>query len=56
MIDYTEKHNADGTSDIYMASDELPRGYDGRKYTSEMRYGGTDEGYVFCFAHSIVKE
>jgi hypothetical protein len=22
----------------------------------EMRYGGTDNGYVFCFAHSIVKE
>jgi hypothetical protein len=23
---------------------------------NEMRYGGTDNGYVFCFAHSIVKE
>jgi hypothetical protein len=23
---------------------------------SDMRYGGTDNGYVFCFAHSIVKE
>jgi hypothetical protein len=23
---------------------------------SDMRYGGTDDGYVFCFAHSIVKE
>jgi hypothetical protein len=23
---------------------------------NEMRYGGTDDGYVFCFAHSIVKE
>ena len=23
---------------------------------SNMRYGGTDDGYVFCFAHSIVKE
>ena len=23
---------------------------------NDMRYGGTDNGYVFCFAHSIVKE
>jgi len=23
---------------------------------SDMRYGGTEDGYVFCFAHSIVKE
>jgi hypothetical protein len=23
---------------------------------SEMRYGGTEKGYVFCFNHSIVKE
>jgi hypothetical protein len=23
---------------------------------SDMRYGGTDDGYVFCFADSIVKE
>jgi hypothetical protein len=23
---------------------------------SDMRYGGTDDGYVFCFNHSIVKE
>jgi hypothetical protein len=23
---------------------------------SDMRYGGTDDGYVFCFAHSIVKD
>lgn len=22
---------------------------------SEMRYGGTDNGYVFCFNHSIVE-
>ena len=24
--------------------------------TTDMRYGGTDDGYVFCFADSIVKE
>jgi hypothetical protein len=23
---------------------------------SEMRYGGTEKGYVFCFAHSTVEE
>lgn len=23
---------------------------------SDMRYGGTEKGYVFCFARSIVKE
>jgi hypothetical protein len=23
---------------------------------SDIRYGSTDNGYVFCFAHSIVKE
>ena len=23
---------------------------------SDMRYGGTEDGYVFCFAHSTVKE
>lgn len=23
---------------------------------NDMRYGGTKKGYVFCFAHSIVKE
>ena len=23
---------------------------------NDMRYGGTEKGYVFCFAHSIVKE
>lgn len=23
---------------------------------SDMRYGGTESGYVFCFEHSIVKE
>jgi hypothetical protein len=23
---------------------------------TDMRYGGTEDGYVFCFAHSIVKE
>jgi hypothetical protein len=23
---------------------------------TNMRYGGTDDGYVFCFADSIVKE
>ena len=22
---------------------------------SEMRYGGTKDGYVFCFAHSVVQ-
>jgi hypothetical protein len=23
---------------------------------TDMRYGGTEDGYVFCFANSIVKE
>lgn len=50
MVEFLEKHHADGTSTIVMVSDELPNGYDGKRYAYTIRV--REDGWCECKSRS----
>jgi hypothetical protein len=50
MIEFLEFHNADGTSNIRMVSDELPTAYDGKKFSYNIQVSAN--GWCQCKSRS----